>query len=374
MITLTRLTLCAAATMAIGTASLFAGSAVALADGGQSIATATPVVYGQLEYGNTANGGVTTDGADGYESYWALNVTNGDDVTINWQAPLDISQNGPLLSAFEVGTNDANLEDASPVESDSLGANGQDVMTFTADETGVMPLDFESNECCDESAPGPYQFTATVTHAVVLTLPTLSTLAAKGTIDVGVANPDGVALSDPSLSVELQVHAGSQAWSTIGTASASGGSARIAYTVPASLAGKTLQLQALAQGADYQTQASDTQSVTAAASGSTGSGSGSNSGSGSSSGSGSKHGSGSNSGSKGRHGSASSSGPACVVPGLVGKKLHAATKALAGARCRLGRVRRTGAAGHEHGRVIWQSLVPGSHLRKGTKVTLVVGQ
>jgi hypothetical protein len=343
-----RLTRCAVATIAVGAVSLFAGSAVALADGGQTIATATPVVYGQLETGNTANGGVTTDGADGYESYWALNVTNGDDVTINWTAPLDQNGNGPVLSVYEVATNDASIEDANPFWSDNLGANGQDAMTFTADETGMMPLQ------CEESAPGPYQFSATVTHAVVLTVPNVSTLADKGTIDVGVANPDGTGLSDPSLVVDLQVQASGQAWSTIGSASASGGSAKIAYTVPASLDGKTVQLQALAQGAAYQTQTSTSQSVAVAAVGSSGSGSGS----------GSKSGSGS--------GNAPRTGPACIVPTLVGKKLKAATKALTGARCRIGHVRHSRAG--RHGRVLWQSLVPGTRMREGTKVTLVVSR
>jgi hypothetical protein len=351
----------AAVTSAISVASLFAGSAVALADGAQSIATATPVVYGQTETGNTANGGVTTDGLDGYESYWALNVTNGDDVTINWQAPLDANGNGPTLSSYEVGTTDAQVEDASAFESDTLGPNGQDQMTFTADQTGVMPLQFESNECCDESAPGPYEFTATVTHAVVLTVPTVSTLAARGTIAVEVDDPDGVGISDPSLEVQLQVKGGGQPWTTIGGAPASGGSTRIAYTVPASFDGDTVQLQALAEGAAYQTATSTAQSSTAS-----GTASGSTSGSTTGSTTGAGRGSGSHSG--------RTRGPACVVPSLVGKKLHAAAKALARGRCSLGGVRHTGTGRSARGRVIWQSLVPGAHLRRGTRVTLVVGR
>lgn len=344
--------------MALAAATLFAGNAVALADGGQSIAAATPVVYGQLETGNTANGGVTNDGLEGYESYWGLSVTNGDEVTISWQAPLDSDGNGPTLSAYEVGTNDAAVENASAFESDTLGPNGQDQMTFTADETGVMPLQFESNECCDESAPGPYEFSATVTHAVDLTLPNVSTLASKGTMTVGVANPDNVGLSDPSLEVQLQVKGGGQPWTTIGGTSASGGSARIAYTVPASLDGDTVQLQALAEGNAYQTTTSSPQSATVSASGSS---AGSTSSPGSD---GSKRGS--------KH--TSRTGPACVVPTLVGKKLHAAARALTGARCRLGRVSRAHATRKGSGRVIWQSLVPGAHLRKGTRVTVVVGR
>jgi hypothetical protein len=351
---------CAAAALAISALSLFAGSAVAFADGGQTIATATPVVLGQLELGNTLNGGVTTDGLNGFESYWALNVTNGDDVTIAWQAPLDVSGNGPLLSAYDVGTDDSSVLDASPSQSEPLGADGTDAMTFTADATGVMPLQFESGVCCSESVPGPYQFTATVTHAVALTLPNVSSLAAKGTIPVSVANPDGLGVSDPTLAVELQVQAAGQAWTTIGTASASGGAAKISYTVPASLAGKTVKLQALAQGAAYQTQTSSSQSVSVAASGSaTGPGSGSGSGPGSGRGTGSRH---------ARH-----PGLTCLVPRLVGKKLHPAEQALRNTGCRLGHVRGARATHGRKGRVVAQSQTAGARRHSGTRVNLVVG-
>ncbi|MDQ6805136.1 MAG: PASTA domain-containing protein [Actinomycetota bacterium] len=349
-----RLTRCAGLATALGAFSLSAGSAVALADGAPTVASATPVVYGQLEFGSTLTGAVTTDGLDAYESYWALPVTNGDDVTIDWQAPLDSNANGPLLSAYEVGTNDLTLADAGPISSDPLGSDGLDEMTFTADATGVMPLQFESNYCCSESLPGVYQFTAKVSHAVVLTVPKVSSLSAKGTINVGVANPDGGGLSDPSLVVALQVQAGGGQWSTIGTALASGGSAKIAYTAPGSLDGKTVKLHALAQGAAYQTETSSSQPVSVATSAS---GPGSGSGSGGSGSSGGTH-----------------SGRACVVPSLVGKKLGLAKHALHGAGCSLGHVSHKHAKHSGRGRVIWQSQMTGAHLRNGTKVTLVVGR
>lgn len=353
-----RLLRCAGVAVAAGAVSLSAGSAIALADGAQTIAAATPVALGQLELGTTVTGSLTTDGLDGYESYWALPVTNGDDVTINWQAPLDVNANGPLLSAYEVGTNDATLADAAAIESDTLGANGLDAVNFTADATGVMPLQFESNECCSESIPGPYQFTASVTHAVVLNMPSVSSLSAKGTMSVGAVNPDGLALSDPTLAVSLQVQSGSQPWSTIGTAPVSAGTAKIAYTVPGSLAGKTVKLQALAQGAAYQTQTSDTRTVSvppAAAGSGPGSGSG-----------GSKGGTGSSRGARTRG--------ACVVPTLVGKKLRLAKRALHGAGCRVGQVRHAHAKHSGHGRVLSQSRTAGSHARAGSKVNLVVGR
>ncbi|HWF34702.1 MAG TPA: PASTA domain-containing protein [Solirubrobacteraceae bacterium] len=348
-----RLVRYAGVAVAVGAVSLSAGSAVALADGAATIAGATPVAVGQLELGNTLNGGVTTDGLDGYESYWALNVVNGDNVTIDWQAPLDVAGNGSLLSAYEVGTTDANLADQGPVEADALGANGLDEMTFTADMTGVMPLQVEANECCSESLPGPYQFTATVTHAVVLTVPSVTSVSTRGTIDIGVANPDGVGLSDPALAVSLEVQAGgSSGWTPIGAASASAGTARIAYTVPAALVGRTVKLQAVAQGAAYQTQTSAPRSVSVVAA--SGSGPGTSGGGGGSS-------------------RGPSGGAACTVPSVVGKKLGAAKQALRGAGCKLGRVRHARAKHAGRGRILRQGVTAGSHVRRGAKISVVVG-
>jgi hypothetical protein len=331
------------ATIAVALAAAFAlaGSTAALADGGQTIATATPVTFGALELGNTATGGLTTDGADGYNSYWALSVTNGDNVSVGWQAPLDIYGNGPQLSAFDVGEDDSSVQQANPLTWAILPPGGQNTMTFTAVATGVMPLQFQSGECCDEADPGPYAFTATVTHAVALTLPTVSSMPASGTIDVSVANPDGVGLSDPSLAVDLQVGSAGQGWSTIGTASASGGVAGITYSVPSSLKGQAVKLQAVAHGAGYQTQTSDSQSVTIGASGTT-------------------------------PGSGTASGRACVVPRVVGRTLARARHAIRGAGCRPGHVSRTPAKGGRRGRVRWQSRVAGTRVPLGSTVNLVV--
>jgi hypothetical protein len=331
----------ATVTVALAAAFALAGSAAALADGGQTIATATPVLFGALELGDTANGSLTTDGAGGYNSYWALNVSNGDDVSIDWQAALDSDGNGPQLSAFDVGMADSSVQNANPLTWAILPPGGQSTMTFTAVATGVMPLQFQSGECCDEADPGPYSFTTTVTHAVALTLPTVSSMPASGTMDVSVANPDGVGLSDPSLAVDLQLRAAGQGWSKIGTASASGGVAGITYSVPSGLKGQSVKLQAVAHGAGYQTQTSEPQSVTIGGAGQA-------------------------------PGSGTGSSRACVVPRVVGRTLARARHALRGAGCRPGHVRRAPAKGGGHGRVRWQSRVAGTRLPLGSTVNLVV--
>jgi hypothetical protein len=332
----------AAVGVALAAAFVLAGNAAAFADGGQTIATATPVALGALEVGNTTTGGLTTDGAGGYNSYWALNVTNGDNVSIGWQAPLDSDGNGPQLSAFDVRIDDSSVAHANPLTWAILPPAGQSTMTFTAVATGVLPLQFQSGECCDEADPGPYSFMATVTHAVALTLPTVSSMPASGTMDVSVANPDGVGLSDPSLAIDLQVRSAGQGWSTIGTASASGGVAGITYSVPSGLNGQTVKIQAVAHGAGYQTQTSESQSVTISAAGTTTPGSG------------------------------TASGRACVVPRVVGRTLARARHALRGAGCRPGHVSRAPANGGRHGRVRWQSRVAGTRVSRGSTVNLVV--
>jgi hypothetical protein len=333
----------ATTTAALATAFLSAGAAAAFADGGQTIAAATPVTFGAPELGDTTTGSLTTDGAGGYNSYWALSVTNGDDVSIDWQAPIDLYGNGPQLSAFDVGIDDSSVGHANPLTWAILPPGGQSTMKFTAVATGVMPLQFQSGECCDEADPGPYAFTATVSHAVALTLPTVASMPASGTMDVSVANPDGVGLSDPTLAVDLQVRTGGQGWTTIGTASASAGVAGISYSVPSNLNQRTVSIQAVAHGAGYQTQTSDAQSVTIGVAGTT-------------------------------PGSGTASSRACVVPGVVGRTLARARHALRGAGCRPGHVSRAPAKGGRHGRVRWQSRIAGTRVPLGSTVNLVVNR
>ena len=238
-------------------ASLLPG--VARAEG-TSIADATPVVYGQQEFGNTHNGTINADGVR--SSWWSLSVTAGDNVVIDWEAPDYLHNEYPQLVVYPVGTTDFNYEKANGA-SDGLNANGHQETRITAQTTGVMPLAFESDEgCCDEH-PGPYDFTATVQHAVILAVPTLSALPPSGTVSVGVHNPDGVPINDPSgLSVSFDVIAsGSNSPTPVGSAPALNGTATIAYSIPSADDGHAVEIEASSSGAAYLPGSSATQTV-----------------------------------------------------------------------------------------------------------------
>jgi hypothetical protein len=64
----------------------------ALADGGKTIAGATPATFGQQEFGNTATGGQSpgqcSSNAMHYRSWWNVGVSAGDLVTIDWGTQL----------------------------------------------------------------------------------------------------------------------------------------------------------------------------------------------------------------------------------------------------------------------------------------------
>lgn len=238
----------------LGALASLALAAPALADGGKDIASATPVVYGQQQFGNTANGGVDAD--DDHRSWWALGVTAGDRVTIKWQAQhLDTA-----LHVLPVGTDDFNFPDADAFASDFLGDTGRSQLAFNAPRTGTMPMEFRVSY---KEAAGPYDFTAYVKHAIRLSVPRAGSRPMTGSIPVGVRNPDGAPMSDPGLFVTLQAKRkrGGKRYRAIGTASAGDGTANVAYKVPAALRGKKVLLRALGGGAAYRAETSSKQTT-----------------------------------------------------------------------------------------------------------------
>jgi hypothetical protein len=248
-------------------AILLTGASAALADGGTSIASAPRVTNGQQEFGNTANGAVAGDCswfttvATDYASFWLLPVAAGDNLTIDWEG------SGVVWAGlWPVGTNDFNVNDATTAEQDTLGSNGAQEDTLTATQDGVMPLEFDNCGGFRGVSPGPYDFTVHVHHGVVFSVPALTTLPLTGSLSVGVRNPDGVTITDPSLSVALQVQGGDGNWTTVGSAPAISGVANIKYSIANSLAGQQVSVQSATNGdASYSSQASSPQTVTLAA-------------------------------------------------------------------------------------------------------------
>lgn len=237
-------------------AAALIGAPAALADGGQTISGATAIVPGQQEFGNTANGAQDSSGI--YHSYWTLSVTAGDQVTIDWEIPPASDNDDPLLRVYPIGTTDFNVDNTDPAEEQDLNSNGRNELVFAATVTGTMPVDFRS--AYGDSA-GPYDFTVHVLHDVRLSLPSLSSLPLTGSVQVGVHNPDGVALSDPGLVVYLQIKEKHGTWTNLASAAASAGVATITYTAPTTLSGEKVSLRAVSAGSGYLTDSTASEKV-----------------------------------------------------------------------------------------------------------------
>jgi hypothetical protein len=217
----------------------------AAAEGGASIASAPVVTSGQQEFGNTASGPLLEDGhGPKLFSFWRLPVTSGDEVTIDWES----TNSSALIHLFPVGTNDFNFDPGSrPQQRQGVGIGDRNEFQFTATETGEMPLVFTTHG----PDGGPYSFTAFVKHALVLALPHIATLPHKETIRVGVHNPEGGVVSDPTLRVAVEARRSGQPWKTIGKAIVVNSLATIHAKVPRSFWSGNLALRATASGTSY---------------------------------------------------------------------------------------------------------------------------
>ncbi len=224
-------------------------STSALAAGGKSIATATPVAYGQQEFGNTATDQFLEDscgfGIDAWRSYWNLNVLAGDELTIDWEG-----SPGTELKLVAVGTTDFTFFQKEPVASQSLSSNGHSELKYKAPQTGVMPMYFR---VCDfyESAAGPYDFMATDQHALVVGLQQYAHIKSTTTLWGTASLADGTPVPD-GLVFTLTA-----SWGTRGQAqyqAASGGGAlSFPLTLPVSAQGRFVTFT-ITRAADTQYQ------------------------------------------------------------------------------------------------------------------------
>jgi hypothetical protein len=232
----------------------------AVAGGSPTIAGAPTIVAGQLQFGNLAQAG--SDGAlvravdpdiigDLYlcnsasnEEFWTANLVAGD--LVRWQVD---GQGQPLNFAFlPAGTSDF----SAPKGVDAIGHSHitqtpfRDEGSFVANRTGSIPV----IACNLSPTPGPFSFTAFVTHAVVLSMPKRHTIRRAGTLRVAVSNPDGRPIVDQHLTITISF--GSH---KLGTAHPVKGAARVKYKVPKALTyGRTLPLTVRATGASYRTK------------------------------------------------------------------------------------------------------------------------
>jgi hypothetical protein len=217
---------------------------IAFAEGATTIASAPVVAFGQQEFGNLADGFITRHGpceTKQFTQWWSLSVVAGDQVTFDWEA----QEADTGLSVFPVGTTDFNSAKESPVYSLGLSANKKNEGNFTATKSGGMPLNITASEpYCENAKPGPYDFTALV----------------KGTLRIGVHNPEGGPISAPALSVLVEVKLGS-VWRPIGTSTVTSGAAIVQYKLPRSMRNRSTAMRVVASGAEYVTETSPNQRV-----------------------------------------------------------------------------------------------------------------
>jgi hypothetical protein len=223
------------------------------AEGGSSIAAAPSIVSGQQEFGNTAAHGATGHDScgepTGYQSWWTLAVTAGDKVTVNWEAQLPVYTE---LVIYPIGTTDFNFPKTQTLLRQQLNSNGKNEAMLTAATSGDLPVLVTTGAVgCFAPTPGPYALTVYITHALNVALPWVGALHKTGTLTVGVHNPEGGAVSDPALQVELQIDVHGS-WDTIGVAVVANSAAVVHYKLPARFRRQRVSIRAVAHGPEYK--------------------------------------------------------------------------------------------------------------------------
>jgi hypothetical protein len=215
----------------------------AWATGGANIASAPTVVFGQHEFGNTDHG--SFGGCPDPAEYWLLSLGAGDQATIDWETTSE--EYAEELNVYPAGTTDFSINNADTLAEFGLGSNDHAESVFHVGATGVYPIVFYGR--CD-GAGGPYDFTATVQHALLVTLKhyahikTTTVVTAVANLASGGPPPDGLAFT-------LTVSWGRE--SAAYTAASSGGNLSFPLALPETAKGKTATLE-ITRAADSQFQ------------------------------------------------------------------------------------------------------------------------
>ena len=232
-------------------ASTVAVATSAYADGGPSIAAAPTVAVGQQEFGNLSTYIEPPNYPGNAISWWALPLTIGDSVAMQWEAQLAATYlrlYGPTVTDFNLyslGT-EGRLIDTNTSFDAEKSEN-----TYKATGSGDYHFYFEHPVHSGEARSyGSYSFTVHITHALSLGLSHVGALRHRGRLTVAVHNPEGGPINDPTVQVELQIK-GRGSWQRLGTGTASNSAAVIAFSVPARLRHQHVTLRALARATGY---------------------------------------------------------------------------------------------------------------------------
>ena len=139
-------------------------AAGAWAQGGNTLATATPITPGQLETGNdalNAQGSSPWSEWPVYYSWWLLPVATGDQVLVSWQAQSTDAGLAIWQPDADVNTDHAVEGEGNGYVDPSTGVANE--IAFTATEAGNMPFDISNEDDFQQpTPPGPYSFTVQV--------------------------------------------------------------------------------------------------------------------------------------------------------------------------------------------------------------------
>jgi hypothetical protein len=208
-------------------------------------------VFGKQEFGNTAidGKGVTPSSCATTVSWWTAAALAGDQITIDFEGGLD------YLAVWPVGTTDFNIHSSETVKEYEIGQNDKQEAVFTTPVAGLMPLEFftaEGGLGCGNSRnePGPYDFIATVRHALAAALMPIAGIHTNSTVTGTASLVDGTPITDGIVfHLVAKWHSGSAAY----RAATAGGMLSFALALPSETAGKTVRIVITrAEDSNYQ--------------------------------------------------------------------------------------------------------------------------
>jgi hypothetical protein len=233
---------------------------VTAAAGGANIASAPSVAPGTQTFGDTNNGDYSGDCP---AEYWNLTLAAGDQATVDWTSITDSRDDdfANTLYVWPAGTTDFSINNRRPQDSFTIGSNHNAESIFTASSAGTYPLMFWRDDFCGGTG-GPYSFTVTVRHGVVLSLGSVKGLSdRKATVSVGVFAPDGQPITDPNLRVALRASWSGRKTHDVAVGSPNGGAVSFTVTLPKSTRRKRVSLRAVSSGEGYRPGHSATRTV-----------------------------------------------------------------------------------------------------------------
>lgn len=215
-------------------------TAFASAEGSKTVAGAPVIPFGQQQFGNLNNGAVTHNSceSDVYTEWWTLNVSAGDHVRIDWEAQqLEYT----ALLVYPPGTTDYTYPNTNPILKQELNSNNKNEAIVEATADGSLPVAFTSSDwSCLSGTPGPYDFTASLQHALAVALKPYTHIRTNTLVSASVRLANGAPAPD-GLAFNLTVSWGNNESATY-AATSSGGGVSFPMALPEAAKGQTASL------------------------------------------------------------------------------------------------------------------------------------